>query len=88
MAKLKLKLGDNYQDVELRDDYLFNSYIVMHPELIKKLIHNIAFRYKINRAYFRIVNSFVDYNKCSSSSYPGLIVRVGLCRYAVLYLDC
>ena len=87
MINLKLKYGDLYKIVNVKEEHLFNAYLVKYPNLIKKIIHTIAINYKISKTYFYIVNSFIELNEDFDSLYPGLIVRVGLNRYAVLYLQ-
>lgn len=87
MINLKLKFGDDYKNVEIIEEHLFNAYLVRYPDLIKKLIHSIIFKYKISKTYYTIVNSFIEFSDSYVSLYPGLIVRVGLSRYAVLYLQ-
>ena len=87
MINLRLKFKDEYKYVELNEDYLFNACLVEYPVLIKKIINAIAIKYKISKTYFYIVNSFIDFGCVEASLYPGLIVRVGINRYAVLYLE-
>ena len=87
MINLKLKFGDEYKNVEIIEEHLFNAYLLRHPELIKNLIHSIVFKYKISKSYYTIINSFIEFSDTHISLYPGLIARVGLNRYAVLYLQ-
>lgn len=87
MINLKLKFNDEYKNVDINEAHIFNAYLTKNPELIKKLIHSIVFKYKISKTYFSIVNTFIELSDNYVAPYPGLIVRVGIKQYAVLYLE-
>lgn len=85
--KLNLKYKELNKEFDIKDDYLFNSYLVEHPTLIKRLIHSIKRSYKISDVYFEIVNKCINLDDKNTFNYPGLIVRVNIRTYAVLYLE-
>lgn len=86
MIRLNIKFNGKNENINIEDDYLFNAYLIEHPTLIKRLIHSVSRLYNIEDNYFNIINGYVD---CSNkeNAYPGLIVRVNIKTYAVLYLD-
>lgn len=87
MITLNLKINDKYQEVKIQEDIIFNSLLTNHPELIKKLIKAYAPSYKINEAFFKVVNGYAEFTEHAVSIYTGLIVRTNYDSYAVLYLE-
>ncbi|HBA37907.1 MAG TPA: hypothetical protein DCY94_04215, partial [Firmicutes bacterium] len=87
MITIDLNLNNKTKKVSIKDDILFNALLAKNKKIIKKLIRSIKPFYKISDAFFEIVNNFVDFSPGGKSLYAGLIVRVGLCKYAVLYLE-
>lgn len=87
MITLKLNIDKKDKDIQVTDEILINSILNQNPKIINKLIKSIAPFYKISRDYFDIVNPFVDYNSNGDSLYAGLIVRVSIDTYVILYLE-
>lgn len=87
MITLELNIDKELSKVQIKDEILFNVLLSKNPKLIKKLIKSISPFYKISEAFFEIVNTYVDFTNEGVSIYTGLIVRTGLNKYAVLYLE-
>lgn len=87
MVTIDLNLNSKLKKVSIKDDILFNALLSKNHKLIKKFIKSYNPLYKISDAFFEIVNNFVDFTDKGVSLYAGLIVRTGLCEYAVLYLE-
>ena len=87
MITLKLKIADKMQDVNIKEDVIFNAMLLEHKEVIKPLIKATIPTYRIKDQYFKIVNPFIDFKSDCTSLYPGFIVRTNLYDYAVLFLQ-
>ena len=86
MLEIDIKIDEKTKKIKINKNVLFNSQLVSHPKLIKKLIKHVNRSYKISDDFFEIINNYIDYNKEGRLLYSGLIVRTGLDNYAVLYL--
>lgn len=87
MVTIDLKLNEHLEKVNIKDEILFNAVLCENPKLIKKIIKSIYPLYRISKAFFEIVNTFVDFTNDGDSLYIGLVVRTSLEDYAVLYLE-
>lgn len=87
MIILKVKVGEEYRNIKVNDDIIFNSMLSSHPDIIKKLIRSVCPTYKINKSFFTIINQYVELDSNDTTIYTGLIVRTNLFEYAVLYLE-
>ncbi len=87
MITLELNIKNGVKKVSIKEDVLFNAILSQNPKMIKKLIKSAALCYKVSDAFFTIINNYVDFTDDGISLYPGLIIRTGLDKYAVLYLE-
>lgn len=87
MITLKLNIDKKDKNIQVTDEVLINSVLNQNPKIINKLIKSMAPFYKISKDYFDIVNPFIDYNSNGEALYAGLIVRVAIDTYVILYLE-
>lgn len=87
MISLELNINNEIKSVKIHEDVLFNALLIEHPASIKKIINSITCNYNISDDFFEIINKYIDITSEGVSLYPGLIVRTGLCDYAILYLE-
>lgn len=86
MITFKIKCNDEYKNICISEDWLFNSFLIDNEQLINRIIKNILPTFKIKKQYFTILNKYIDFDG-ENAIYPGLIVRTGLTDFVILYLE-
>lgn len=87
MISLELNIDNKKRTITIHENLLFNTELINHPYLIKKLIKQIDKSYVIKESFFEILNNYVEIDENGVSLYGGLIVRTNIDNYAVLYLE-
>lgn len=85
--RITLKDNKSISEITIGEDILFNVILLNNKKIIEKLIKKEMFSYRVSKAFFTILNEFIDYEKNGNYKYPGLIVRTNLYNYVVLYLE-
>ncbi len=87
MITIDLNVGTNVRKFKIRDEILLNAVLSENEKIVRRIIKQIKPFYKIDKSFYEVVNSYVDFTSEGVSIYAGLIVRTGSKHYAVLYLE-